>query len=125
MPKTKVVAFEYANEDCAKLNKLKILEVTFEKDVDLDPTKFQDPGGYYLYHDRCCRNSGITNIPMSNIASMAFYTEFPPMIRNGKPFLNSTPSFSVLSGEYVCRNDPFKYNFNAKDFYILNKIGTN
>ena len=46
LPKTKVVAFEYANEDCAKLNKLKILEVTFEKDVDLDPTKFQDPGGY-------------------------------------------------------------------------------
>jgi gliding motility-associated-like protein len=115
LPKTKVVAFEYANEDCAKLNKLKILEVTFEKDVDLDPTQFQDPDGYYLYHDRCCRNSGITNIPTSNIASMAFYTEFPPMIRNGKPFLNSTPSFKVLSGEYVCNKDPFKYNFNATD----------
>jgi gliding motility-associated-like protein len=115
LSKVKEVPFEYSNEYCAILNKLKFIEVTYERDVDLDPAIYKDPGGYYIYHDRCCRNSNINNIVGSNQTSMAFYTEFPPLTLDGKVFMNSTPSFSPLSGEYVCIRDPFIYNFSAVD----------
>lgn len=113
LPRSKQTLFEYSNEDCARLNRLKIIEVTYETEWEADPENFQDPAGYYIYHDRCCRNAGITNIVSSHLASMAFYTEFPPMKRSGKLFLNSTPAFNVLSGEYVCINDHLKWSIKV------------
>lgn len=113
--KTKQVPFEYSNEYCSTLNRLKVLEITYEASFEEDPSAFSDAMGYYATHDRCCRNDNITNIKNSRLAGILYRTDFPAMMRNGKPFINSSPSFNVLSGEYICLKDPFKFNFNGVD----------
>ncbi|NBB31595.1 gliding motility-associated C-terminal domain-containing protein [Cellulophaga sp. BC115SP] len=107
--------FMYSNEFCATKNKMKIIEVQYESVQELNPTIYKDPDGYYVAHNRCCRNSNVSNIVNSSNSGFAFYTEFPPLLRNGKNFYNSSPSFSAIMGEYVCMNDPFRYNFGAVD----------
>lgn len=113
--KVKETSFEYSNEYCSTINKLKIIEVRYESTVDLNPDTYNEIEGYYIAHNRCCRNANIVNITNSEKTGLAFYTEFPPLKRAGKLFVNSTPSFDLLSGEYVCLKDSFRYNFDATD----------
>lgn len=105
----------FANEACATQAKMKISLVRYEGDVQLDPNTYTDPSGYYLAYQTCCRNGGITNIQRPNRAGYVYYLEFPPLIRNGKSFTNSSPAFGTLDGEYICVNKPFRFNFNASD----------
>lgn len=113
--KSKEVPFKYSNEHCSLTNNLKVVEVTFETDWTVDPSLFTDEMGYYATHDRCCRNSGLTNIKDSRLTGIVYRTDFPPMMKNGRPFINSSPSFNILSGEYICANDPFRFNFDGTD----------
>ncbi|RRB03929.1 gliding motility-associated C-terminal domain-containing protein [Larkinella rosea] len=105
----------YDNQACANLRNLKVLAMYYSKDIYLNPAVYNDPGGYYIVWDRCCRSADISNIQNPAGEGMLFYMEFPPVVRNGAAFINSSPEFSFPNGEYICVNKPFKLNFNATD----------
>jgi gliding motility-associated-like protein len=105
----------YTNPACATLRSLKTSVLRYIKVVELLPKTYDDPAGYYIVWERCCRNNDIDNIVNAKAAGMVFYVEFPPLIHNDKPFVNSTPVFQQLNGEYVCRNEIFEINYDAVD----------
>ena len=105
----------YTNPACATLRSLRTSVLHYIKIIELLPKNYDDPEGYYMVWERCCRNADIDNIQRPIGAGMVFYMEFPPLIRNGKPFVNSTPVFQQLNGEYVCRNESFEINYDAVD----------
>jgi gliding motility-associated-like protein len=105
----------YTNPACATLRSLKTSVLRYIKVIELLPKTYDDPAGYYIVWERCCRNNDIDNIFNAKWAGMVFYVEFPPLIHNDKPFVNSTPVFQQLNGEYVCRNEVFEINYDAVD----------
>ena len=105
----------FANEACATTAKMKISMVRYEGEVQLNPDTYNDPSGYYLAYQTCCRNGGVINIQKPNKAGYVYYLEFPPLIKNNKSITNSSPAFGTLDGEYICVNKPFTFNFNASD----------
>ncbi|MBO0947649.1 T9SS type B sorting domain-containing protein [Fibrella forsythiae] len=84
-------------------------------DVTLNPQAFNDPGGYYISWERCCRNAGIVNINLPGDAADAFYLEFPAISATSTPLYNSSPVFNTPKGDYICLNRPFTFDFSAKD----------
>jgi gliding motility-associated-like protein len=84
-------------------------------DITLNPNSFNDPGGYYISWERCCRNNSINNIRVPADAASAFYLEFPPIAQNNQPFINSSPVFNLVKGDYICLNKPFTFDFAARD----------
>jgi gliding motility-associated-like protein len=105
----------YTNPACARLRSLKSTMLKFEAIVELIPNEYNDPQGYTIAYQSCCRNTGIDNIVNPSSAAMLFYLEFPPLIKNNRPFVNSTPIFQPLNGEYICINDNFELNYDAVD----------
>jgi gliding motility-associated-like protein len=68
-----------------------------------------NPGGYHLMVERCCRNGNIVNIDLPSDAGMTFYTFIPTGI------INSTPQISDISVPYVCLGDTTSLINNAFD----------
>lgn len=107
--------FSYFNDSCAVDRRLKTGRRVYEAEVKLNPSEYNDPGGYYIVWADCCRNTALSNIVMPGRTGVLFQLRFPPLIRNGAPFLNSSPVFNELNGEYLCVNNPFMLNFDAHD----------
>ena len=105
----------YTNPACATLRSLRTSVLKYIKIIELLPNTYDDPEGYYIVWERCCRNADIDNIQNAKDAAMVFYLEFPPLIFKDKPLVNSTPVFQQLNGEYVCRNEIFEINYDAVD----------
>jgi gliding motility-associated-like protein len=116
---SKIVPVVYTNEACATSRKLKTSVIYYQHDVDLDPDKYSDPQGYYVEVNNCCRSQSTDNTTDGALRKiqygMAYTLEFPPLKRNGKLFLNSSPAFEDINGEFVCIYEPYKLSFNAKD----------
>ncbi len=105
----------YTNENCAATQGLKITVLEFSQNIYLDPLEYNDPKGYYIVWDRCCRNSA-DNIANSLASGMLFYLEFPALKdTTGQNFKNSSPRFVVPNGEYICKGLPFKFDNGATD----------
>lgn len=101
----------FPNAKCAKENNLDIYYTTVFQDVFLDPALYNDPQGYYIAFDRCCRAVDLNNITDSRNTSLTEILEFPPVTT-----INSSPVFTTKStGEYLCKGKPFKSNFGATD----------
>jgi hypothetical protein len=89
----------------------------------LSPEIFNDPEGYYIVWERCCRNYVITNIfsedpavsNYANIAGQIFYLEIPPVVKNGEPFINSSPRLFPPLSDYACPNRNYFVNFEGTD----------
>jgi hypothetical protein len=86
----------------------------------MSPEKYSDSQGYYLAWERCCRNYDIKNIfsspPGSGIyAGQVFYLEFPPLIKNGVPFVNSSPTLFPPLSDYACPGAPYYVDFAGSD----------
>lgn len=77
--------------------------------------ELNDPGGYYMVWERCCRNNIITNIINPQSTGSAFYLEFPAPYNNSTSVINSSPVFGIAKGDYICTNRPFSFDFSAKD----------
>lgn len=109
--------FVLGNVVCSQLRNLDYTEARYYESFQFDPAKYDDPGGYYIVWERCCRNEGLTNVVSVGSAGvgMVFYLEFPPMMKNGAPFLNSMPEFKVPNGGYMCVNKPFTFDDGAVD----------
>ena len=112
---TKRQLVKFTNEKCAEQNKLEVVLDVFEKEITLNPNEYSDPEGYILASPQCCRSQEITNIKFPDRRGISFYTEFPPLLKNSKPFVDSTPEFDEIDGEYVCLGDDFTYSFDATD----------
>lgn len=89
--------------------------------VTLSAQEYSDAQGYYLTWERCCRNYKITNIysddPLSGgrYAGQTFYLEFPPVVKNGEPFINSSPRLFPPLNDYACPRRPYYVDFAGVD----------
>ncbi|GAB2533590.1 gliding motility-associated C-terminal domain-containing protein [Spirosoma aerophilum] len=107
----------FDNEACASLRQLSFTQANYYGNYQFDPTKYTDPGGYYIVWERCCRNDNLTNVNSASAdgVGMVFYLEFPPMTKNGLSFRNSAPDFRLPNGDYICINKSFTFNAGATD----------
>lgn len=89
--------------------------------VTLSDARYNDPEGYYIIWERCCRNYTITNIYSNDpavsaqAAGQTFYLEFPPVVKNGQPFYNSTPHLFPPLSDYACPRKPYYVDFAGTD----------
>ncbi|HEY3403971.1 MAG TPA: gliding motility-associated C-terminal domain-containing protein [Ohtaekwangia sp.] len=87
----------------------------------LNPNLYTDPQGYYIVWERCCRNYNITNAFSENpdiggvYAGQTFYLEFPPLIKNGEQFINSSPSLFPPLSDYACPGRLYYVDFAGTD----------
>ncbi len=114
LPKTSNTFVDYTNPACT-VGSLSTRKILYVKDILLDPATYNSPNGYYVAVERCCRNLAITNIVDPGGAAQTFYLEFPAVVRNGAPFLDSTPRIFPPLGDYACRNELFYYDFGGQD----------
>jgi hypothetical protein len=111
---------EYTQPLCAS-NFLMTTRLQYSTTQLLEPEIFNDPGGYYIVWERCCRNYGITNIysgdPPSGqqYAGQTFLLQFPPVIKSGVQFVNSAPILFNPVAEYACTNRLYYTNFSGTD----------
>ena len=108
----------YSNAVCAPSNTVRTAKYSFSSDIYLDPSRYNDPEGYYVSWQDCCRNYVTVNIvsTMSSATGMTFYLEFPSLLTaQGASFTNSSPVFGFPNGQLICANTPFTFSFSATD----------
>lgn len=100
---------------CDALLKLDLDMLVYSKLVNLPAGKYNDPQGYYVIYERCCRNVDIANIQNAGNTGQLFRLDFPAVVQNNIGFQNSSPDFGVPPADYVCINRSFKVSFKATD----------
>ncbi|OGX88628.1 hypothetical protein BEN48_08320 [Hymenobacter glacialis] len=103
----------YTSPACA-VGSLSTRKLVYTRDITLDPALYNNPAGYYVAVERCCRNVTISNIVNPAGAAQAFYLEFPAVVRNGAAFIDSTPRIFPPLGDYACRGELFYYDLGAR-----------
>jgi hypothetical protein len=109
----------YTEPECS--TKLQTDRIFYSANITLSPDSFNDPAGYYVSWQRCCRNYNITNIVSQNpdlggeAAGQTFYLEFPPVIKNGSPFVNSSPHLFPPLSDYGCPGRQYYVDFAGVD----------
>lgn len=92
--------------------------------ITLAAANFGDAEGYYISWQRCCRNYQITNVfsrdpatgaPANQVAGQTFYLEFPPVVKDGKPFINSSPRLFPPLNDFACPRRPYYVDFTGVD----------
>jgi len=105
----------YTNPDCA-LGFLCTLKVEYSHEITLDPDDFNDPDGYVIVWERCCRNWSTKNLVNPGWNGMTYTLHFPPVVdSNGNPFINSSPRLFPPLSDYACVNQLFYIDFAGKD----------
>ena len=104
----------YTNPECA-IAQLQTERVLFTKDITLDPTQFDDPGGYSLVWERCCRNGAVVNISNPLATGMTYALQIPPIVKDGKPFINSSPSLFPPLSDFACVGELYYVDFAGID----------
>lgn len=106
----------YAQPECIN-DFLKTKQVTYAATVELSPLLFDDEGGYYVAWERCCRNNSIKNIELvaPNTVGQTYYLEFPPVVKDGAPFINSSPTGLAPLNDYACIGTAYTANFGSVD----------
>lgn len=105
---------EYSNPECV-YDSLITRRILYSLDIELPPDIYNDPEGYYVVWERCCRNNVIDNIIEPEKAGQVFYLEFPPVIKNGQPFINSSPVLFPPLSDYACVGQDYYVDFRGKD----------
>jgi len=101
----------YENDNiCARQVKLQLAQWTYDREITLPAATYNDPGGYYVIFQRCCRNTSLTNILNPARTGSAFRLDFKVPATP-----NSSPEFVLPEARYVCVNDAFTMDFSAKD----------
>ncbi len=122
---------DYTNPDCG-IAELVTRRIDYSQRFTLDPSLYNDSQGYYVVWERCCRNKIISNIIDPEGAGQTFYMEFPPLVKDGEPFINSSPELFPPLSDYACVNQPFYFDFGGTDadgdslvYYLSNPINGN
>ncbi|MFA0961083.1 gliding motility-associated C-terminal domain-containing protein [Roseivirga sp. BDSF3-8] len=105
---------EYTQPECA-IAELETNKLVYERRIYLDPTIYNDPQGYYVTYERCCRNNIINNIVLPEGTGQTFYLEFPPVQLDQQPFVNSTPQLFPPLSDYGCVFKPYYADFGGTD----------
>jgi gliding motility-associated-like protein len=114
LPRVSDTFVNYTNPVCA-VGSLSTRKLVYTQDITLSAAVYTNAAGYYVAVERCCRNNGINNIVAPGSAAQTFYLEFPPVVRNGAPFVDSTPRIFPPLGDYACLNTLFYYDFGGQD----------
>jgi hypothetical protein len=120
LPMLSQTAVSYTQPACSS-GEIVTSRIVYTTEVTLSPHQFADAQGYYLSWERCCRNYNITNIYSDNplyggtYAGQTFYLEFPPVVVNGKPFINSSPRLFPPLNDYACPERPYYAEFAGVD----------
>ncbi|MFN3852039.1 MAG: gliding motility-associated C-terminal domain-containing protein [Spirosomataceae bacterium] len=100
---------KYLVPGCEK-GDLKTLLISYANNITLSAETYNDPQGYYVVWERCCRNAIINNILNPSRTGMVFFTEFPAVTTK-----NSSPVFKPVVADYICAGQSFEIEFNASD----------
>lgn len=119
MPLVSETGVSYTQPECSH-GELVTSKLLYTADIFLSGATFNDPAGYYVAWERCCRNYNISNIfseipPASNFAGQTFYLEFPPVMKDGVPFVDSTPRLFPPLNDFACPNRPYYTDFGGTD----------
>jgi len=110
----------YTQPECSR-GEIVTSKLVYSAQVVLSDSRYNDPQGYYIVWERCCRNYAITNIYSENpdvssrAAGQTFYLEFPPVVKNGQPFYNSSPRLFPPLNDYACPRKPYYVDFAGVD----------
>ncbi|MEO0334063.1 MAG: gliding motility-associated C-terminal domain-containing protein, partial [Bacteroidota bacterium] len=105
---------EYTNPECT-IDELSTRRILYTAVIELSPTIYNEPEGYYVVYERCCRNYVTENLELPEETGQTFYLEFPPVTKNGSPFVNTTPILFPPLSDYACINKPFYFDFAGTD----------
>lgn len=83
-----------------------VQEGVYTATVNLPPN---NPGGYHLYYQVCCRNGSVQNIVNPLNQGSSFYAYIPPSGDNSSAVFNAFPPL------FICVNQPFIFNHAASD----------
>lgn len=104
----------YVNQQCQQGSvQTKIL--TYQLTRQLPPQIYNNPNGYYIVWERCCRNQGIFNIQNPEISGFVYYAEFPPVVKNNQEFVNSLPVLPPMPPDLLCAGQLYSYSLAATD----------
>ncbi len=117
----------YMQPTCSK-GEIVTDKLIYTTEIELEPSVFNHPGGYYVSWQRCCRNYSIDNIlsprqPVpavlttdpSKYAGQTFYLEFPAVVKNGLPFIDSSPKLFPPLNDFACPGKPYYADFAGQD----------
>ena len=111
----------YTQPECSS-GEIVTRKLVYSATVQLTPDQFSDEKGYYLAWERCCRNYSIDNIYSEDpslagarYAGQTFYLEFPPVVKDGAPFRNSSPRLFPPLNDYACPRRPYYVDFAGVD----------
>lgn len=104
----------YANNNC-QTGSIQTKILMYRISRQLPPALYNNPQGYYLVWERCCRNFAVQNVISPNTSGTVYYAEFPAVINNGVPFVNSSPALPAIPPEYLCASQPYQYSMAATD----------
>lgn len=68
--------------------------------------------GYYLAHQRCCRNVSLTNIIDPLLSGSTYYTQITEDALTG---CNDSPSFNKWPDLYICANQTLTFDHSASE----------
>ena len=105
---------QYTNVECS-IDELITSRVVWSAEVNLEPNEYADPQGYYIVWERCCRNRNIKNIVEPVSAGMAYVLDIPPLMVDGKIFVNSSPVLFKPLSDYACVNQLYYIEFTGVD----------
>jgi hypothetical protein len=111
---------DYTQPECSN-GEIVTSKLVYTTTLTLSDTRYNDPEGYYIVWERCCRNYTITNIfsedPQagSRQAGQTFYLAFPPVVKNGQPFINSSPRLFPPLNDYACPRKLYYVDFAGVD----------
>ena len=114
LPKVSRTLVPYTNIDCT-VGSLTTWKIVYSSTIVLDPFMYSEPAGYYVVWQRCCRNQTISNLIDPGSQGQTFYMEFPPILVNGQPFINSSPQLFPPLSDYACVGSVFYYDFSGTD----------
>src|SRR5258706_13132538 len=123
LPLTSESNVSYTQPACAN-GELQTAKLTYTSLVTLSPLTYNDPEGYYIMWERCCRNYAILNIYSENpqksdytgnYAGQTFYLEFPSVVKNGQPFYNSSPRLFPPLSDYAVPGHAYYVDFAGVD----------
>jgi len=105
----------YTNPNCGAIANVATRVLVYSAVFTLPDDRYNSAKGYYMIWERCCRNNIITNITFPEDAGQTFYMEFPPVFRNGQPYINSSPQFAPILADFPCINQDYSISFTATD----------
>ncbi len=105
---------QYTNVECS-IDELITSRVVWSAEVNLEPNAYDDPEGYYIVWERCCRNQNIKNIVNPITAGMTYVLDIPPLMVDGKIFVNSSPVLFKPLSDYACVDQLYYIEFTGVD----------